>query len=87
MLRAAMEEQGLDPDAVEVREVNTAAAAEREEFVGSPTIRVNGMDVQPPPAEEPTGLACRLYRRRDGRISPLPDPEDLREVLRTKSLR
>jgi hypothetical protein len=87
MLRAAMEEQGLDPDAVEVREVNTAAAAEREEFVGSPTIRVNGMDVQPPPSEEPTGLACRLYRRRDGRISPLPDPEDLREVLRTKSLR
>jgi hypothetical protein len=87
MLRAAMEEQGLDPDAVEVREVNTAAAAEREEFVGSPTIRVNGMDVQPPPAEEPIGLACRLYRRRDGRISPLPDPEDLREVLRTKSLR
>jgi hypothetical protein len=36
----------------------------------------------PPPAGEPTGLTCRVYRRRDGRYSPTPDPADLREALR-----
>jgi hypothetical protein len=26
-------------------------------------------------------LACRIYHRRDGRISPVPDPDDLRAAL------
>ena len=81
MLRGAMTDSGLNPDIVEVREINTEDAAEREEFPGSPTIRIDGSDFQPPAEGEPTGLVCRVYRRRDGRISPLPDPEDLREAL------
>jgi hypothetical protein len=33
-------------------------------------------------------LSCRLYRRRDGRISPTPDPLDIREALvRASALR
>ena len=87
MLREAMKEAGLDPESIEVREVDTEASAEREEFVGSPTIRVDGRDVQAPCEGEPTGLACRVYRRRDGRTSPLPDPEDLRDALRTAAVR
>jgi len=82
MLREAMTEAGLDPDSVEVREVDTDEAARRQEFVGSPTIRVDGADIQQPPDGEPTGLACRVYRHRDGRISPLPDPQDLSDALR-----
>jgi len=35
----------------------------------------------PPGGDEPTGLTCRLYRRRDGRPSPTPDPADLRDAL------
>jgi hypothetical protein len=81
MLRAAMVDAGLDPESVEVREVDTDEAAKREEFVGSPTIRIDGEDLQPP-GGEPTGLACRVYRRRDGRVSPLPDAQDLRDALR-----
>ena len=81
-LRAAMAEAGLDPAAVEVREIETDAQAGAEGFPGSPTIRVSGRDVQPPPEEEPGGLTCRVYRRRDGRVSPTPDPEDVREALR-----
>jgi 8-oxo-dGTP pyrophosphatase MutT (NUDIX family) len=78
MLREAMEAAGLDPNSVEVREVDTVA---------SPTIRVNGRDIQPPIEGEPTGLACRIYRRRDGRTSPLPDPEDLLNALRAGAVR
>jgi hypothetical protein len=79
-LRAAMAEAGLDPGEVIVREVATDAQAERERFVGSPTIRIDGVDVQPP-GQQPAGLTCRVYRRRDGRISPTPDPADIREAL------
>jgi hypothetical protein len=87
MLRDEMEEAGLDPDSIEIREVDTEESAERDRFVGSPTIRVDGRDVQPPVEGEPTGLACRVYRRRDGRTSPLPDPEDLRDALRAAAVR
>jgi hypothetical protein len=87
MLREEMEKKGLDPDSIEVREVDTEAAARQSRFVGSPTIRVNGVDVQPTVDGEPTGLTCRVYRRRDGRISPLPDPEDVREALGAVAVR
>jgi hypothetical protein len=80
VLREEMSSLGLDPDSIDVHEVRTDADARREEFVGSPTIRVDGRDVQPP-GEEPAGLTCRVYRLRDGRVSPLPDRVDLRETL------
>ena len=80
-LRAAMAEAGLDPDTVLVREVDTDQRASRERFVGSPTIRIDGVDVIPPEEEEPVGLTCRVYRARDGRIVPVPDPADVREAL------
>lgn len=80
-LRRVAADVGLDPDAVRLREVPTQAAARNERFVGSPTVRVDGVDVQDP-GEEPVGLTCRVYRRRDGRISPVPDPDDLRDALR-----
>ena len=81
-LRAAMAEVGLDPDAVEVREVRTEDDASAQGFPGSPTIRVDGRDVQPPGEGDPMGLTCRVYRRRDGRVSPTPDPADVRDALR-----
>ena len=85
-LQAEMEAQGLDPKAIENREIVTEDDAERDSFIGSPTIRVDGVDVQPP-GDEPTGLTCRIYRHRDGRISPLPDPDDVRDALRSATER
>ena len=83
MLREEVEAAGLDPSAVQVSEVTGDEEAERLRFPGSPTIRVDGADVDPSGAEEePFGLTCRLYRRADGRPSPLPDPERIRAALR-----
>lgn len=79
-LREAMIELGLDPNAIVVREVRSESDAEQERFVGSPTIRIDGADIQPA-GEEPYGLTCRVYHRRDGRISPTPDSADVREAL------
>jgi hypothetical protein len=80
-LRAALLDVGGDPDSVIVTEVLTEDDAATEHFPGSPTIRIDGIDLQPP-EEEPGGLTCRIYKRRDGRISPTPDPADLRDALR-----
>ena len=82
MLRDAMNEAGLDPHSVDVIEIETEADSERESFPGSPTIRIDGRDVQPPEEGEPGGLTCRVYRHRDGRTSPLPDMDDVRDALR-----
>jgi hypothetical protein len=79
-LREAMSDLGLDPAGILVREIDSEADAERERFVGSPTIRIDGVDIQQV-ENEPYGLTCRVYHRRDGRVSPTPDPTDVREAL------
>lgn len=79
-LRAAMTELGLDPDAIELLRIETEADAVRERFIGSPTIRIDRTDLSPAEGE-PYGLTCRIYHRRDGRVSPTPDPADLRDAL------
>jgi hypothetical protein len=81
LVRRAMEEAGLDPESLRSVEIDTDDAAEREGFIGSPTIRVDGRDIRPPSEPEAPGLTCRVYHLRDGRVSPLPDPEDIKEAL------
>jgi hypothetical protein len=81
MVREEMEAAGLDPGSLVVTEIESEDDAERTGFPGSPTIRIDGSDMQPLGPEEPRGLTCRVYRTRDGRASPLPDREDIREAL------
>lgn len=81
-LTALLTELGRADVDIEVHWVETDEEAVRQGFVGSPTFRWRGRDLLPPDTSTPVGLACRLYRRRDGRASPLPDPDDLREAVR-----
>lgn len=80
IVREEMNAAGIDPSSLDLREIRTDRDAELEGFVGSPTIRVDGSDVDPP-RDQPIGLTCRVYRLRDGRISPLPDRELVRTAL------
>ena len=80
-LRAALADTGQDPAIAEAREIETDEDAEREAFLGSPTIRVDGSDLFEPGPSDVVGLSCRVYRLRDGRSSPTPDPQDLRDAL------
>ncbi len=86
-VRDALADLGLDDVEVRMHEVRTDADAGQTGFVGSPTILIDGADLVPAAAEEPIGLSCRVYRRRDGRVSPIPDPHDLREALREAAAR
>jgi hypothetical protein len=82
-LREILGEFGLGGAEVRRREIKTDAQAAEAGFRGSPTILINGVDVNPgAEPEEPNPLTCRVYHRRDGRISPIPDSDDIRESLR-----
>jgi hypothetical protein len=81
-VREALAELGLADADVRMREVVSDDDAHAAGFFGSPTILIDGEDLVPAAAGEEIGLSCRVYRRRDGRISPIPDPDDLREALR-----
>lgn len=81
-LRDALDELGRADVEVTLTEVTSEEQAAERGFVGSPTLLVGGVDLAPPPDGEPAGLTCRVYRRRDGRYSPTPDPADVRDALR-----
>jgi hypothetical protein len=80
-LNGVLREEGVEAH-VELVEVESDAQAREQRFPGSPTIRLDGVDAIPAEPGEPFSLTCRVYRLRDGRISPTPDPEDLRDAVR-----
>lgn len=80
LLRDVLRERGI-PDEVELREVRTDDEAEAFGFPGSPTIRIDGRDVDPAGASSPPSLTCRIYHLPDGRVSPVPSREQLEEAL------
>ncbi len=80
-LQQVMAEEGIDAE-VEIIKVETEEQAQRLRFIGSPTIRIDGRDIDPPPPEARYALTCRAYRLEDGRISPLPSAEMIRRALR-----
>jgi hypothetical protein len=81
MLEEEMALGGIDPSELKLTELVTHEDAERERFIGSPTIRVDGEDISDP-GDAMYGLECRLYHHRDGRPSPLPERDEIKEALK-----
>jgi hypothetical protein len=80
LVQQVLAERGLDAE-LELREVHTHEEAEELRFPGSPTIRVDGRDVDPAGAQAAPSLSCRLYRLADGRPSPVPTRAHLEDAL------
>jgi hypothetical protein len=79
-LRELVAGSGISAE-VELRRITDDDAAQRERFLGSPTVRVDGHDVEPG-AESRTdyGMKCRLYPTVSG-LSGQPAEEWLRAAL------
>jgi hypothetical protein len=79
-LREILARAGISTE-IELRKITGDDAAQCERFLGSPTVRVNGHDVEPH-AELRTdyGIKCRLYHTASG-LSGQPPQECLQAVL------
>ena len=76
-----LREEGVSAEVLEVN-VSDASIAQRVGFLGSPSVRVNGLDVEPETrAARDYGMMCRTYSV-DGRREGLPSREILRQAMR-----
>lgn len=81
MVKEILGELGIDEPIQRVR-VETPERGDSVTFPGSPTIRINGVDVEPgwEPCPECTPR-CRLYQTAEG-IGCLPDKDWVAEAVR-----
>ena len=71
---------------VELVRVEDADAAERERFLGSPTVRIDGEDVEPGAEQRSDfGLSCRLFATPDGLRGMPPDEWVLAALDRSRA--
>jgi glutaredoxin len=80
LLDEVLARRGLDAE-VEMREDRTQEEAEALAFPGSPTIRIDGHDVDPAGSGGRPALNCRIYYLPDGRVSPVPTRKQLEAAL------
>jgi hypothetical protein len=77
-VRRLAEETGAE---VTLREVETLEQALAERFLVSPSVRVDGRDIEPAPGQRTDyGLKCRLYRAAEGH-RPIPPERWIRDAL------
>lgn len=79
-LRELLAREGVSTK-IDLRRIADDDAAQREHFLGSPTVRVDGRDIEPD-ADRRTdyGMKCRLYRTPTG-LTGQPQDEWLRSAL------
>jgi hypothetical protein len=75
-----LERERLDAE-IMLHNVRDAEHAQRERFLGSPTIRVAGRDIDPAATHRTDyGLKCRIYQTPEG-LTGLPPDEWILEAL------
>lgn len=81
-VRQVVLDAGLEGDvSVRLVPVETEEGARTHHFVGSPTVRVDGEDVDPAAGQRTSfGLQCRLYDS-GGRLDRLPPTNLIRSAL------
>jgi hypothetical protein len=86
-LRMLMAQAGVDAP-VALKRVESVDAAARERFLGSPTLRVDGQDVDPTAGERTDfGMKCRLYPSPDGLRGTVPDEFVVAALTRARGAR
>jgi hypothetical protein len=80
-LQRILQEKGLN---IKINRVRIRSDEEAKEwgFVGSPTILINGADIDLQGASnQPIGLNCRIYHTPEGRVTPLPPESLIRQAI------
>ena len=80
VLKQALLEEGIQTQ-IQLITVNTIEEAQRGQFPGSPTIRVNDCNLIPAAERQAWGLGCRMYATPEG-FRGTPTKVMAREALR-----
>ena len=87
LLRDVLRENGL-PEGFEDIDASDPARADELRFAGSPSIRVNGVDVEPAFVEPDEYVpGCRLYRVAGGRLQGTPPREWISAAVKSAMAR
>lgn len=74
-------------DKIQLRRIETVEDAERECFLGSPTLRIDGRDVDPGAGDrDDYGMKCRLYASEHGMSGTPPDTWILAALAEAKKI-
>jgi hypothetical protein len=85
-LEAVVKEEGVDAH-VTLTKVESEKDAARLQFLGSPTIRIDGGDIeQSARSRKDYGVSCRIYRV-NGKMLGSPSKEMLSEAIRASRTR
>ncbi|MDG6996580.1 MAG: DUF2703 domain-containing protein [Nitrososphaerota archaeon] len=85
-LEEVVAELGVDTRPTLIK-VESDEDAVRLQFLGSPTIRINGVDIeQPLSLATQFGLSCRIYKQ-NGKMLGSPSKEMLREAIKAARTR
>jgi hypothetical protein len=80
-VREVLETEGVSANVAEV-EVPDVATAKRLRFLGSPSVRIDGLDVEPTARSSgAVGLMCRTYIHQDKRAG-LPPVDWIQTAVR-----
>ena len=83
-VRQALKFEGLSAD-IALIPVASDVEAQAKRFIGSPTIRIDGVDVEGPQADEKGyGFGCRIYAD-NGSSAGWPSVEKVRLALRRQA--
>lgn len=82
MVRNVLKKEGIEADvtAVEVKDIETARTLQ---FLGSPSVRVDGVDIEPGRENDPPIFGCRTYAV-DGKTTGVPPEQWLVDALRRR---
>lgn len=65
---------GISPMDIGLQRIESDADAQHQRFLGSPTVRIDGKDIEPGAEQrQDFGLKCRLYRTEHGLTGSPPD--------------
>ena len=80
-LKKALKLEGLLED-IEMIHVDSDNDAQTKRFIGSPTIRIDGVDIEGPDAEKKGySFSCRIYANSGGLLG-WPSVEKIRKALK-----
>ena len=83
LVRDVLREEGVSANVSEVN-VHNPADARQLGFLGSPTVRVDGVDVEPAVrSSRECGMMCRTYAV-NGRSEGIPPREMIRQAIRDR---